>query len=164
MTQPDATRLLFPALYAGAILVLVDQAAELATSLHPFTWSSSQWRYGAFGLTIGRATTGVIFDAMVLIAAVGSGHRRFLRVWAVVHLVFGLLLLAGLAAFLLDAVELRRAVRPEMAGPMLLASSRAAFVAGLGTLYCVGVAVGILRAVRILAARRGEVAKVVVQG
>lgn len=164
MSQNDASRLLFPALYAGAILVFVDQTAELVTSLHPVAFSSSQWRYGAFGLTIGRATTGVIFDAMVLIAAIGSGHRRFLRVWAVLHLVFALVLLGGLAAFLLDALELRRAVRVDLAGPMLLASARAAFVAGLGALYCVGVAVGVLRSVKILESRRSEQAKLVVQG
>ena len=150
------SRFLFRALYAAAVLVLIDQAAELLASLYPFEIGSVRWRFGAFGLIIGRTTTAVIVDALVLIAAVGLGHRAVLRVWGGLHFVVAVPLAAGLVMFLLDTLELRRSVIPDVAGTMVLASARAAVVVLAAVIYAIGAGIATFRAIKLIPEPRGE--------
>ena len=145
-TPTTPSRYLFRALYAAAALVLMDQLAELLASTYPFQVGEVKWRFGAFGLFIGRTTTAVIVDMLVLIAAVGLEHRRFLRVWGALHFVVGVLLVAGMAIFSLDVLEMRRSVVPEAAGTLVLASVRAGIVVVAAVIYAFGAGLAALRA------------------
>jgi hypothetical protein len=151
------SRFLFKALYAAAVLVLIDQAAELLASLYPFEVGSVRWRFGAFGLIIGRTTTAVLVDALILIAAVGLGHRTVLRVWGGLHFVVAVPLAAGLVMFLLDTLELRRSVVPEVAGTMVLASARAAIVVVAALVYAIGAGIAAFRAIKLIPGARADV-------
>ncbi|MBX3146089.1 MAG: hypothetical protein KF785_04920 [Gemmatimonadales bacterium] len=129
-------RFVFWTLYAAAGLVIVDQLAELTIGLYPFRAGEVHWRFGAFGLATGRATVLILVDALLLVAALGLGHRGFVRVWSVIHLVFGLLFLGGVAIFSLDVLEIRRTVRPEGMESFLLAASRAAVMVLISVVFC----------------------------
>src|SRR5205809_390951 len=110
----SAPRYLFFALYAAALLVFLDQAAEVVAAVAPsFNPADPQMRFGAFGLLIGRTTTAVIMDVLVILAALGLHHGRMLRFWGIMHIIVAALLLGLLALFLLDAVELRTVVSRE---------------------------------------------------
>ncbi len=146
---PGATpRFLFAALYAAAIVVLLDQAAELFASLYPFSLGDLQWRFGAFGLLVGRTTTAVLVDALVFLAATGLGHWRLLRAWGLVHLIAAALLAVGMGAFSLDVVELRRKAAPEVVGTFDLAAGRAAIVVLAVVIFCIWAGVVLLRTPR----------------
>jgi len=148
-TGPQHSRFLFVALYAAAVVVLLDQGAELLVSLYPFRVSDTQWRFGAFGLIMGRTTTAILVDVLVFLAAIGLGNRGLLRGWAGLHLVVGFLLVLGLGAFVLDSIELRRQTRPEMTRTFDLAAGRAAVMVLVATFYCIWAAVATFRVTRI---------------
>jgi hypothetical protein len=154
-----ALRYVYAALYAAAALVGIDQAAELAASLVPFRIGEVQWRFGAYGLVIGRVTTLVLVDGMVLLAAAGRGHAGVLRAWGVLHFLLAALIVPGLFLFALDALELRRAVRPEAELTLLVASARAAAVAAAAAVYAIVVGVVAFRAARPLGAGAGAASK-----
>jgi hypothetical protein len=147
---------LFAALYAAAVVVLLDQAAELFVSLTPVRVGDIRWRFGAFGLVVGRTTTAVLVDILVIVAALGLGHRGFLRAWAILHLIVAGVLLIGLGGFALDAIELHRLTNPEVTSSFELAAGRAAVVVGVAVVYCVWAAVATLRATRIAMPRPDE--------
>jgi hypothetical protein len=141
----SSSRFLFAAVYAAAGLLLLDLGAELAATLYPFSVGDVDWRFGAFGLVIGRTTTTVLADALIFLAAIGSGHRTFLKVWGAVHLVVAVAVLATLAMFSLDVLELRRRVRPDAAGTLMLSSVRAGVVAAVASIYCLWAGIAVLR-------------------
>jgi hypothetical protein len=145
---PAAPRFLFAALYAGAIVVLLDQSAELIASLSPLRFGEVEWRFGAFGLLVGRTTTAVLVDALLFIAAAGSGHRGLLRGLGVVHFVVAAFFAVGMGAFVLDVVELRRKAAPAIVGTFDLATARAAIVVVTVVVFCVWAGVALLRAGR----------------
>lgn len=146
MSAPvPASRFIFIALYVAAVVVLLDQVAELVASLYPFRIEQIQWRFGAFGLIVGRTTTAVIVDALVFLAALGLGHRGVLRAWGGLHFVLAALLIGGLAVFTLDALELRRTVAREAADTFVLAAGRAAVVVAAAVVYCIWAAIAAFR-------------------
>lgn len=142
------SRFVFVALYAAALVVLLDQAAELVASMYPFQIGDIQWRFGAFGLIVGRTTTAVLVDVLVFMAALGLMHRSVLGAWAIVHLVAAVALVIGLVSFSLDALELRRRAVPEVAGTFDLAAGRAAVVVLVVAVYCVWAGVATILVMR----------------
>ena len=157
-TSPPYAKPAFPfgVLYASAALVLIDQASEFLTGLAPYRWSSVDWRFGAFGLALGRTTSLVLVDVLVVIAAAARADRRLLRVVAVLHGVLAVTVLVGLALFGLDFLELKRLVSPEKLPAVYYASARAALVAVLLASYSVAVAVGLFRATRLRGSRTDD--------
>lgn len=134
MPAPDAARRLLPFLYVGAALLLTDQAFDLVATLlaQPVELDSPEWRFGAVGLLVTRASVLLVADVLLFAGAVALDHRRFLRVLGVAHLVLAVLLLAGSAIFVLDAVQVRRAVRDETRRAFDLAAFRAFALTLLG--------------------------------
>ncbi len=157
-TRPPYSKSAFPyaLLYAAAALVLVDQASEFITGLAPYRWSSVEWRFGAFGLLVGRTTSLVLIDALVIIAAGARGDGRVLRFVAVLHVGLAVGLLAGLALFGLDFLEFRRQVPPQMLPSVYYATGRAAGISVLVVVYAVVAAVGLFRATKARAARPND--------
>lgn len=138
-------RYVFSALYAAAALILVDQLGELLVSLHPFHPEAVQWRFGAYGLVLGRTTTLLIADVTVVLAALGLGHPRVVQAWGVVHLVLGAVLLLGLMGFVLDAVQLRRELAARTPGGVVVQAARALVIGLLAVVYCIWAAWAAIR-------------------
>jgi hypothetical protein len=155
-------RYLFRSLYLAALLIVFDQVAEVIASTYPFRASSPEWRFGLYGLLATRTSPLVLADAFFLLAAAGLGHRTFLRGWGVIHFVAALVVAAGLAGFALDYLELRNTVRPEFAGTVLAASTRAASMGLLAVGYCLVIGFFAWRAGRLRERAPGEAAELIV--
>jgi hypothetical protein len=122
-----AVRRLLGLLYLAGILVLADQAADLAATVlaKPLAPSQASWRFGVFGLLMTRASVFLIADVMLFIAAVALGHRKVLRALGALHALVALALLAGLLLFSLDWLQIRRDVSQAGARTFDLAALRA---------------------------------------
>jgi len=153
---PALPRSVFGLLYVAALMVLIDQSSELVASMYPFRTSDVQWRFGAYGLIVGRTTTMVLVDIMLIVAAAGLRHRLVVRAWGLLHFLVAATILVGLTMFVLDALELRRVVRPEAATTVQLAAGRAALVALVAVVYCVWVGIAAFKGSRPESAARAE--------
>lgn len=133
MITSHAVRKLLGLLYLAGLLVLADQAADLAATLLAKPWLPSQasWRFGAFGLLITRASVFLIADVMLFAAAIWLGHRKVLRSLGVLHLLIALLLTVGLGSFVLDWLQVRGQLPDTGSSSFDLAGFRAAAMAAL---------------------------------
>jgi hypothetical protein len=144
-----APRYLFLALYAAALLMFLDQAAEVfAVVLPDSNLANPQVRFGIFGLIIGRTTPAVMIDVLVVLAAIGLQHRRMLKFWGIAHIIVAALLLAGLALFILDVVQLRTVVTQDAVGVLMITAVRSAVMVILAVIYCIWVLIAANRAAR----------------
>lgn len=127
MTGFHSTRRLIPLLYLAGGLLLADQAADLIGTMlaQPVMPGSPEWRFGAAGLLVTRASVVLVGDVLLFTAAVLMEHRRVVRLLGVIHLLLAALLLASLIVFVLDAVQVRRLVREGGQGAFDLAAVRA---------------------------------------
>ncbi len=116
--NPQSLRPLLKALYPIGALILVSSLADPIVQTWPFRFGELRWRFGAVGLATASAL-GVIF-ALVWMMGVAAllGHRRALRALSVTHMVLGGLMLAVLALFVLDFLQVRAMVDPRMRGSL----------------------------------------------
>jgi len=127
-------------------VVLLDQTAILAASVYPIATDSVNWRFGAVGLAAGRATPFLLADLVLLAAGMLAGHRGFLRFLAGLHVLVAVLLLGAVGMFVLDTLEIRQLL-PLDARPQALASAaRAALALSAVAVYCLVVAIRVIRA------------------
>jgi len=95
------------------LLFIVFPLADIFTNVWPLDAGNVQWRYGFFGIT-SNYLVGPLFGMCLLAAiAVAAEHRRTILAAAALSALGGVLLLAGLAVFGLDILQLRNNVRPE---------------------------------------------------
>lgn len=151
-------------LYLAAVVILVDQVAILAASIYPLAPDSVNWRFGAIGLAAGRATPFLIGDLLLLAAGFLAGHRGFLRVLAVAHVLMAVLLLGGLGMFSLDTLEIRQLLPLDARTSALSSAGRAAIALLALTIYCLVVAVRVIRATPLRPATRSAERRIVLEG
>lgn len=143
-------------LYLAAAVVLLDQTAILAASVYPVAAGSVNWRFGAVGLAAGRATPFLLADLLLLAAGMLAGHRVFLRVLAGFHILVAVLLAGTLGLFVLDTMEIR-VLLPLDARRQAIASATRAFIALLVmAIYCLVVAIRVIRATPRATARSAD--------
>lgn len=155
------SKYIFAALYATALFIIADQLSELVVALYPFNYGDVNWRFGAFGLATGRATTFVLVDGFVLIAALGRGHVGFIRFWGALHVLVAAALVAALVVFALDAVEIRQLVNPEGRSGVQVVSARAAVMAVSAAIFCTWLGVAGIRAAQSSKSRPDQAGVVV---
>lgn len=117
-------------LYAAGAAIAIDQYADLVATVWPLKPGELQWRFGFLGLFLGRMAPLLMADLLIIMGAIGMGHRLFLRLWGVLHIVLTVVLLGILGLFVLDALQVRTLVPPDGTRRLLFASGRA-FGAGL---------------------------------
>lgn len=106
MTGSRSRDLFLAGLFAlTGLVVIIDQSAIVLTQILPPKPGIIAWRYGAVGITAGRATPLLLADLLLLLAACWSTKRGLIRALAVVHFLLAPILLAVLAAFALDAIQ-----------------------------------------------------------
>lgn len=151
MTTSPAVRRLWSLLYLAGALVMADQLADLGATLlaNPPTPGLPSWRFGAFGLVVSRASVFLIADVMLFVPAVALAHRRMLRLLGVVHLVVAAVLLACLAVFALDWLQLRGNLRQSVSRGFDTAAIRAAGMVVIAIGVAVWAGVSALRATRV---------------
>ncbi len=124
-------RTVLSALIPVALLLIASPMADLAAALLPFRPAEVSWRFGSYGLFINALVTPILGLALIEVVS-GLGERR--RTTAFVAALCGLLALivvGGLALFVLDYLQLRQAVGRAARGAYDSAAVKAMIVAVL---------------------------------
>lgn len=142
--NPAVTRILATALLLMAVVILLDQATILLTSVYPANTGTVSWRFGVVGLTIGRVTPVLFGDALILAAALLAGWVGLLRALGVLHILAAVVLLGGVGFFALDAVEIRAQMALAQRTGLALGAARTILVGAVAGLLCLWLGVRLL--------------------
>lgn len=145
-TIPATPRRWLQGLYFLALLLFVQPLIEAGSNTWPPRLGEVTWRFG-FGGILSTMLPTVAFA--MLVAAVGAyllGHRKALRGIGWFSLALALVLVVMLAGFGLDALQMRKLVRPEAVGGFDMAVLKAVFVMLLAIVACIALGLGALRA------------------
>jgi len=142
-------------LYALALLLFVQPFAETASASWPPRLDEVGWRFAAVGILYTMLPTLLFALLIAATAAYLLGHRTGLRIIGVVALVFAVAVVLLTAGFVLDAVQLRRIVRPEARGGYDLASVKAIIAALVAVVGCAMLGVAAFKVTRRFAAVEG---------
>ncbi|MGD2069217.1 MAG: hypothetical protein PVI57_11135 [Gemmatimonadota bacterium] len=105
-------RLGLPAWCLALILVLFP-VLDLAQGFWPFQPGEVAWRFGAASLLSRAVVTPLIGLTLAYAAAVLLDQSRVLKVLAVLNGVLAVVLLGGVAVYVLDAIQMRARVAPD---------------------------------------------------
>lgn len=124
MLSESRARRLLALFYVAGLLLLIDQASEILATMYPAKIGVLTWRFGAVGLILGRVSSFLIADVLILCAAIALGHRAVVRGLAWLHLVLAVGIAAVLVLFALDTVQVRLTVQPGARRGVYLAVAR----------------------------------------
>ena len=115
-------RQLAPAAYLVAAALVIFPLLDSAMSLMPWKAGSTQWRFGAIGL-ISNTLMIVCLGALIAVGmSVLANHEAGRRVLGKISWTLAVLLLIGIVAFAMDAVQARRQIRADLLSSYQLAS------------------------------------------
>ena len=135
-------------LYALAALLFLQPFIEAFSATWPPRAAEVGWRFAVTGILYTMLPTVLIALLIAAVAAFFLGHRTGLRIVGVIALVLGVVVILLTASFSLDALQLRRIVRPEAKGGYDLAGIKAVITALLAIASCTALGVGAFRATR----------------
>ena len=147
------------ALYPVGFLLTVVPLVDLALRVFPPKFGTVQWRFAALGLLAGNLGTVMLGVGLLGLVAALAGHRRVLRALGITAMVAGVLLVAALGLFTLDALQVRRSANPQFLQALTVSSMGALFTGVLGVVALFSIGVGAWTATRVtrrpVAAGRG---------
>jgi hypothetical protein len=146
--------LMWPGYLIAASLIFIPLLDTALPTLPP-RLGDVGWRFGTAGLFSRAAMTPLLGLFIVLLLATYFRQRRVIRVVAILCGVLSLAIVAGVVLFGLDAVQMRRQVRPEALRSFDVASVLAVFKYLWAWLVLVIVAVLGLKASRTDGSDRG---------
>ena len=135
-------------LYAVCLLLVLVPLVDLTLRVLPAQFGSLQWRFGAVGLLLGNIGTILLGIGLLGLVAAICGHRGRLRAVGYATLVLAACILAMLALFALDAVQMRQVVNANFKRAILLSSSGAMFAGLFGVAALLAIGRGALAASR----------------
>ena len=133
-------------LYALAALLFLQPFIEAFSATWPPRTGEVGWRFAVTGILYTMLPTVLFALLIAAVAAFFLGHRTGLRVVGIVALVLGVVVILLTASFTLDALQLRRIVRPEAKGGYDLAGIKAVVTALLAIASCTALGIGAFRA------------------
>ena len=119
-------------LYPLGFLLMLVPMVDILLRVFPPQFGQLQWRFAAVGLALGNVGTVLLGLGLLGFVAAVLGHRGFLRGLGFFALVLAIVLLAVLALFLLDAVQIRQMAAANFKRQILTSSLGAAFAGGMG--------------------------------
>lgn len=108
----------------GATLILIPMF-DATTSILPFRFAESKWRYGTIGLLSNSLLIPTAGLLILFLTAAAMEHRRTLRALGILAWIGCGLTALGLGAFVLDALQSQGQIRPEMLTSFVVASTTA---------------------------------------
>lgn len=130
MTEFQA-RTLGRAGYAVAALLIVSPLVDLLGTVLPPRFGEVAWRFGTYGLLTNALVTPTLGLALLVATGLLRGRRVLVRIAAVVLTLIAVVLVAGLALFALDYIQLRGAVGAAVRGSYDAAAGKAMIHAAL---------------------------------
>jgi len=131
MTQPR--QLVTPGYLVAFTLLLVPPFDAIMQVL-PLRLHEARWRFGAFGLMSNAMMLPMIGLVVAFAIAAYFEHRRFQRVLGVIAFAIAGITVIALAAFLLDALQVRRDVNPKASLAFTVATATAVGKSILGVI------------------------------
>jgi hypothetical protein len=99
--------------YGVALMILFFSITDVAMRMLPFRAGDTAWRIGAVGTVSGNIATWLLALLIICVTAYLLGHRLVLRTCAVLSLASAVVTFLVVPFFVLDFLELRRAVRTD---------------------------------------------------
>jgi hypothetical protein len=124
-------RSFLPALYPVAALLSIAPLMEMFGVGGQVRPGLASWRFGVMGLGFNALIVQTLGLAMALAVAAWLGHRRVLRAVSTVTLVAAVVLVAGIARFVLDFAQVQDLVPAAERAVFDAATLRALIVASL---------------------------------
>ena len=110
-----ALRRLAPAAYLVALGMLGPLIATQVTMWDPGSpINTTSWRYAMFGVIINSQFYLMVALVIAAAAAAGAMHTKALSGAAAIGVIAGLFIVVGTPLFLLDILQLRQGVRPDL--------------------------------------------------
>ena len=126
---PLRARLWLPSVYLLALLLVAVPIIETVAGGWPPRPGEVSWRFGTLGIFasfLGTLFLGIFIGA---VTAHLLGHRPVVRALGIVSVALATILAVALAGFILDYIQLRRMVRPELTGKFDVESLKASTTA-----------------------------------
>ena len=145
-----ASRFLAPG-YGVALLFIVLPVLDTFSQVWPFAPGNPSWRYGTVGVGANYLISFVFGLGLACLIAALGGHRRTLRVLALVSGLAALVLLLASVSFVLDALEVRPGVPRDNPNTLWLfdvGAAKAVFKYGVNALALAALALAGRRAWR----------------
>lgn len=120
-----------PALYPVAALLAVAPLTEMFGAAGPVRPGLASWRFGVVGVGLNAIVVHVLGFALALGVAACLDHRRVLRAVSVATLVAAVVVVAGVARFLLDFDQVQSLVSAAERPALDAATLRALILASL---------------------------------
>jgi hypothetical protein len=135
-------------LYAVGLLLILVPLVDMVLRGSPMQFGSLQWRFTIVGLLFGQMGTITLGFALTGLAAAVTGQTGRLRAVGYAGLVFAALVLASLALFALDALQMRQLAAANAKRVIFSAAAGASTAAVLGTVALIAIGRGALGASR----------------
>lgn len=118
-------RMLGSVMYFAAFTLLTSSLADLIIKIWPIKVSELNWRVGAAGLVMDVLVASIVPLAVFFLAAFMNNDRKLLQVMRWVVLLIGVITIALLAMFALDAVQIRASLPQNVKGQFIKAALKA---------------------------------------
>lgn len=151
----ERSGLLIGAGYAVGIMILIFSISDVVMRMLPFRTGDTAWRIGAVGTVSGNIATWLLALFVICVTAYLLGHRLVLRGLAVLSFVSAVVTFAVIPFFVLDFLELRRAVRADTLLPFDVTMARATLAILLTSAVLMWIGLGSWRATTGRARRAG---------
>ena len=101
------------AIYAVGLMILLVALGDFMSNVWPWRLGAVDWRYGSLGILSTFLVTPTVGMLIITLNAVNLGHRALVRALGLIVIVGAAALTVVLVAFLLDSLEVRRAVAED---------------------------------------------------
>ena len=126
------TRQLIPALYFTALVLILIPVFDAGTSVYPWHFGYSQWRYAAVGLLSNALLLPTLGVLLATVVAVSQEHKRTRRVLTALCWICAIALFLSILMFALDTAQSRKSIVSSMYFAFVVASLTAAAKMGVG--------------------------------
>jgi hypothetical protein len=153
--RPPLPRPLIAALYALALGFILPSLLEFALLSYPFRLGTAQWRFGAVGLLLNSVLFSPLMGMTIAaFAAVYLEHRKIARTIAVLLLLGATILLLCVPLFMLDFLQLRGSVNPQLSRAFTATSIKALVTGAIVIVAAGAIGIGTWRAASAAGGRR----------
>ncbi|MES2179286.1 MAG: hypothetical protein V4550_15615 [Gemmatimonadota bacterium] len=143
-----ARRLRLPGYFILGIATLLP-IIDLIVSVWPIRAGTVVWRFGSVGLLSSAVGSPLLLLFFIMALALACGDRKVMVVVAAIAALFALVLVSGMGAFALDALQMKRRVQEGAQPRFLMAAGQAMFKLGVQSIASLILAITTIRSLKV---------------